>query len=525
MKRGQALKDLLFCLISAFFILLVCSRSSPLYVFNNWDDANSYFTVGKGLMNGLLPYRDLYDQKGPYLYLVYGLAWLLSHRTFAGVFLLETVSLTAFLYYSNRIMRLYAGRTACLALTPVLGAVVCTSEAFYWGGSAEEIFLPLLAMGLYDCLDYMRTSADDTTSSVNSLREGSREPLNSPLTVEVNGSVLPPAGMVFRNALAAGILMQVKYTWLGFYLAFAFVFSLKLLSMGQGKKIIRYFFIFVGGMLLSMVPWLLFFGVRGGLHDWYSVYVYDNVFLYSHLSQKERLTDALHRLERLMYWQLRDDPGYYVPLFIGLFGALIEKGQGVIERLAPWWLFLFTFLGIFYAGGSLPYYCLTLSVFAPVGMGYVGKAACAVTRGKLKGKIPTAVLIPALSAALSLAVSFFVTPNRDFMRETRDSFFLFSFADTVNEDPDATLLNVNCLDAGLYTLTGIIPDCRYFQTNTLGVPVIEEGQKRYVKEGKTEYIIARDALPYTVPEFYEEVDSADYPTNGVDHTYILYRKR
>ena len=63
-----------FCLVIAFAGLMICSRSSFLYPYNDWNDANSYFTMGKGMMNGLVIYRDLYDQKGPYLYLLYGIA-------------------------------------------------------------------------------------------------------------------------------------------------------------------------------------------------------------------------------------------------------------------------------------------------------------------------------------------------------------------------------------------------------------------------------------------------------------------
>ena len=42
--------------------MMICTRSSLLYVFNLWDDANSYFTVGKCIFRGFVPYRDLFDQ-------------------------------------------------------------------------------------------------------------------------------------------------------------------------------------------------------------------------------------------------------------------------------------------------------------------------------------------------------------------------------------------------------------------------------------------------------------------------------
>ena len=72
-KMVDYIKDHIELFVSvacAFLILLFTTRSSFFYMCNNWDDVNSYFSMGKGMMNGMVIYRDLYDQKGPYLYLL-----------------------------------------------------------------------------------------------------------------------------------------------------------------------------------------------------------------------------------------------------------------------------------------------------------------------------------------------------------------------------------------------------------------------------------------------------------------------
>ena len=88
-------------LISALF-LLVCTKSSPLYPMNDWVDVNCFFTVGRGILDGLVPYRDLYEQKGPVLYFVYALISLFSRDSYWGVFLLEVVTFGLFLYFSGK---------------------------------------------------------------------------------------------------------------------------------------------------------------------------------------------------------------------------------------------------------------------------------------------------------------------------------------------------------------------------------------------------------------------------------------
>ena len=58
-------------------------------IFNNWDDINSYFSMGKALFNGKVIYRDILDQKGPLLYFIYGIAYLISHQDFFGLYIIE----------------------------------------------------------------------------------------------------------------------------------------------------------------------------------------------------------------------------------------------------------------------------------------------------------------------------------------------------------------------------------------------------------------------------------------------------
>ena len=86
---------------------MICSKSSFLYPLNVWVDANCFFTMGKAMFNGKVLYLDLFDQKGPLLFFIYGLASLISYKTFLGVFILEVISFTIFLYYAYKLIRMY----------------------------------------------------------------------------------------------------------------------------------------------------------------------------------------------------------------------------------------------------------------------------------------------------------------------------------------------------------------------------------------------------------------------------------
>ena len=65
-KHGE-IPHFLFAALAAFLTITVCSKSSFLYPLNDWVDVNCFFTVGRGMLHGLVPYRDLYEQKGDLL--------------------------------------------------------------------------------------------------------------------------------------------------------------------------------------------------------------------------------------------------------------------------------------------------------------------------------------------------------------------------------------------------------------------------------------------------------------------------
>ena len=144
-ERGLALAA---CAALAALMLLFASQCSPLYPINLWDDANCLLTVGRVMRRGGVLYRDIYEQKGPLLYLIHALAACISDTSFWGVYALEIPALTAALYAAYRLLRLRTGAGFALGAAAVWGALTVTSGAFMRGDSAEEFCLPLLTAAL-----------------------------------------------------------------------------------------------------------------------------------------------------------------------------------------------------------------------------------------------------------------------------------------------------------------------------------------------------------------------------------------
>ena len=148
-KRSNLRLFLYSLAVSAVFLLLL-SKNSPLYPFNDWVDVHCFFTVGKSILDGLVPYRDLYEQKGPVLYFLFAAAAAVSRDSFLGVWLLETLFFSLFLYFSGKCALVHLGNgRAVYAILLLLAPATMLCTAFLYGGGAEELCLWTLSYSLY----------------------------------------------------------------------------------------------------------------------------------------------------------------------------------------------------------------------------------------------------------------------------------------------------------------------------------------------------------------------------------------
>lgn len=103
----------------AVVALLLVSWDSYLYDLWQHHDVIWFYMCGKAWMNGMTPYVDFADSKGPLLWLIYGLGYLLSPRDYVGVYWLSCLLYTFIFYMCYKCARLFV-RDARIALVAVL---------------------------------------------------------------------------------------------------------------------------------------------------------------------------------------------------------------------------------------------------------------------------------------------------------------------------------------------------------------------------------------------------------------------
>ena len=127
------------CLFVSSILLLFCSKCSPFYPLNDWPDANVFLSAGKGMLEGKVMYRDLYDHKGPLLFALHALCALVSTDSFLGVWILEILLFTLFLFIAYKLIELYSNLVIAFFSVGILGFILLTSLSFQMGDSAEEL--------------------------------------------------------------------------------------------------------------------------------------------------------------------------------------------------------------------------------------------------------------------------------------------------------------------------------------------------------------------------------------------------
>ena len=143
-------------LIWSVIVIGACSDTSPLYSFYPSPDPSIFFMFGRGLLHGLLPYVEMADSKGPLLvWIYYAAAWIDGH-SFAGIFLIQCVTLFTTLLLACGTARFYLSQRGSLLASMLLCLFLFDSFPFQRGGGVEELCWPGMAAVVYGLVRYFR---------------------------------------------------------------------------------------------------------------------------------------------------------------------------------------------------------------------------------------------------------------------------------------------------------------------------------------------------------------------------------
>lgn len=246
-KKEQAL-SLTLCLVFAVaYLFFVSVTTSPFWGIFDSQDSYVYLLIGKYWTMGKLPYVDLWDQKGPIIYLINAIGYAMTQSRL-GVFCLQIPFMAITLFWVYKIFR-----TCFNWLWSIIGTFcfVLSLSSLYDGNMVEEYLLPFLAISLYFQYQWvLRYSVQDV-------------PKHKPRYAFVYGLTFAFC-LLTRLTNALGICGGVM------------VITLVLLYKHAYRNLLQNIVAFICGFAILAIPIFLYFYAHGALGDmWYGTIEYN----------------------------------------------------------------------------------------------------------------------------------------------------------------------------------------------------------------------------------------------------------
>ena len=226
---GSLLAAVVFCLVFSV-------TTSPFYPWEGLDQA-VIKTIGKGWAEGHLPYVALWDHKGPLFFLINAVGYLLTSDRI-GIFMMETLFISAFIYFVFRTGELAGTKSRALCIT---GITLLWLGYTYDGGDRVEIWiLPFLMAAFYLTAQWLRASP---------------RPSGHPPGYAFLHGVILSVGLLTRLTdalpscgimLGAGILLIARKEW---------------------KNLLKNILAYILGFALPLIPFIVYFAAHHALGE------------------------------------------------------------------------------------------------------------------------------------------------------------------------------------------------------------------------------------------------------------------
>ena len=290
--------------IWVIFWQMFCNIDSYLYVQTGQFDSACFFMCGKAMMNGMVPYAEFADSKGPLLWLLYGIGYLIDHYSYIGVFWLACGCCWITLLISYKTAKLWLSNEEAL-----LAAMAMTVPLFYWNfyteTKAEHFCWPFVAYNLYILLKMSK------------------------------GFVLS-----YRNSILIGLSFTacLMLKWSVAFMMLSFIVSIGYLAL-EKAMLRRYVLWLFVGIASSLLPFALYFIVAGNSWDFIQEYFLNTaqtvsmpldktIVVYGRewlgLFTTKRFIYLLYIVPAVFLWKRNEWYKTVLPLLCGLFFIAIS---------------------------------------------------------------------------------------------------------------------------------------------------------------------------------------------------------
>ncbi len=436
------------CLLFSFVVQFFVDYDSPLHYGFKHIDGAWFLMCGKAMMNGLVPYVDFTDSKGPLLWLFNGIGYLIYPRGYEGLYILFSVYYSLIFYLCYKTVR---AATDCDRNYALLATFAMAVVYFTW------------------CHDEMRCEDLCQLPLIYALYR---------LTLAIGD---PDTSHNRRASLwiGVGIGCCIMIKWNQALLLCLIPLSLAIISRGNRRGIFHIFMYTLAGILCALLPWIVYFLAVGNLDEFISEYFLNTMRTFDGSNQTFSQT-AFLSLKRLV-----TSPRLIGVIFVVAPLYLFRK-QGWKAWL-PTLCALVYLLMLTYVGAD--YYMTGMSSFAIFTM---AAAISVCHRFITRLSNPLLIIATVLIVCFNAAYAHRYHMNFKYFNDYRnDEFFMLN--DIIASVPDARILHFDYYEQGLGLTSRTLPACKYWSVQSGGESFSRENQLSAIKSRIPDFITVQSA--------------------------------
>ncbi len=439
--------------IFVFSVMLIASKDSYLHDIYHHNDSAWFFMCGKAWMNGLTPYVDFSDSKGPLLWFIYGVGYLLSPHNYVGVFWLSCVAWTTTLWLSYRSAHILTADRCCAFMATLFVAIAGLNPLVHNETRCEDFAMPFVALIIYALC---RLSAGT----------GKRE---SRWLMGAVGGALAGTFLMKFNITA----MLLPFAWLALLLPRRPVIT-KIQSIGC---------MLAGGIVL-LLPFIVCFAIEGNLTDFVNEYL---------LLTPQTTANTGVRENTLL--TLLSITGVYAVILFGVCAISMVRFMPRYKRLTLACNIVFLVLCSI---NSRDYY---YSIYAP----FAVYAGCMVTSCRLfqfgQKKLMAATIVVAAILALSNLYIHDLRHNDYgdfFTQDNQARQECYTMERIIAQIPHARMVHFAYVNVGI--CSSAMPACKYWAAQWGATDAMWRSQIEACRDGKADFAVVPMALEPIIQE-------------------------